>query len=171
MEITLEHLFFPAMSRFQRLYSKGLSKRLDAHGVKPGYLDVFFRLWEEDGITQKALHESMDVEQATLSNTLKRMERDGFLVRERNPDDRRQSVIALTLTGASLRKIVMAAIDDIQAVVNTRLSFNDRRYFRRILTQMTDQLVQDLDDATLVLLDEVDDSDDDTVLLVDEIPK
>jgi DNA-binding MarR family transcriptional regulator len=170
MEIAPEHLFFPAMSRFQRLYSKGLSKRLDPHGVKPGYLDVFFRLWEEDGITQKSLHESMDVEQATLSNTLKRMERDGFLVRERNPVDRRQSVIVLTPMGASLRKIVMAAIDDLQAVVNTRLSFNDRRYFRRILTQMTDHLVHDLDDATLVLLDEVDESDD-TVLLVDEIQK
>ncbi|WFS62262.1 MarR family transcriptional regulator [Pseudodesulfovibrio thermohalotolerans] len=170
MEIAPEHLFFPAMSRFQRLYSKGLSKRLDPHGVKPGYLDVFFRLWEEDGITQKTLLESMDVEQATLSNTLKRMERDGFLVRERNPVDRRQSVIVLTPMGASLRKIVMAAIDDLQAVVNTRLSINDRRYFRRILAQMTDHLVHDLDDATLVLLDELEESDD-TVLLVHEIQK
>jgi hypothetical protein len=34
---------------------------------------------------------------------------------------------------------------------------------------MNDQLVQDLDDATLVLLDEVDDSDGETVMLVDEI--
>ncbi|EGB15467.1 regulatory protein MarR [Pseudodesulfovibrio mercurii] len=165
-----EYLFYPAMSRFQRLYTKGLSKRLDPHGVKPGYLEVFFRLWEGDGITQKTLHESLDVEQATLSNTLKRMERDGFLTCERNPRDRRQSIIVLSDTGAGLRKLVLAAIDDLQKVVNHRLSINDRRYFRRILTQMNDQLVSDLDDATLVLLDEVNE-DDGMVMLVDEIKK
>jgi DNA-binding MarR family transcriptional regulator len=164
-----EYLFFATMSRFQRLYAKALSKRLDPHGVRPGYLEVFFRLWEQDGVTQKDLHQGLDVEQATLSNTLKRMERDGFVLRTRNPRDRRQSLIVLTDTGASLRKLVLAAIDDLQAVVNTRLSINDRRYFRRILKQMNDQLVQDLDDATLVLLDEVDDSDGETVMLVDEI--
>lgn len=169
MENKAEYLFFSTMSRFQRLYAKGLSKRLDPHGVRPGYLEVFFRLWEKDGVTQKTLHESMDVEQATLSNTLKRMERDGFVRRTRNPKDRRQTFIVLTDTGASLRKLVLAAIDDLQTVVNTRLSVNDRRYFRRILTQMNEQLLLDLDDTTLVLLDEVDDSGDETLMLVDEI--
>jgi DNA-binding MarR family transcriptional regulator len=164
-------LFHSAMARFHRLYAKGLSKRLDPHGVRPGYLDVFFRLWERDGITQKELHRTLDVEQATLSNTLKRMERDGFLIRKRNPKDRRQTLIELTDTGANLRRLVVTAIEDLQAVVNTRLSINDLRYFRRILAQMTDQLVSDVDDATLILLDEVDEQGEDTVMLVDEVEK
>ncbi|WP_286182027.1 MarR family winged helix-turn-helix transcriptional regulator [Desulfovibrio sp. Huiquan2017] len=170
MDENAEYRFFPAISRFNRLYAKALSKRLDPHGVRPGYLEVLFRLWEGDGITQKELHACLDVEQATLSNTLKRMERDGFLTRERSRKDRRRSVILLTETGASLRKLVPAAIDDLQAVVNTRLSVTDRRYFRRILMQMNEQLVSDLDDATLVLLDEVE-PDGDTLMLVDEIKK
>lgn len=164
-------LFHSAMARFHRLYAKGLSKRLEPHGVRPGYLDVFFRLWDRDGITQKELHRTLDVEQATLSNTLKRMERDGLLVRKRNPKDRRQTLIELTDTGANLRRLVVTAIEDLQAVVNTRLSINDLRYFRRILAQMTDQLVSDVDDATLILLDEVDEQGEDTVMLVDEVKK
>jgi len=164
-----DQLFYSAMARFHRLYAKGLSKRLDPHGVRPGYLDVFFRLWERDGVPQKELHSSMDVQQATLSNTLKRMERDGFLVRKRNPKDRRQTLIELTDTGANLHKLVVTAIDDLQAEVNARLSINDLRYFRRILAQMTDQLVSDVDDATLILLDEVDEPDTGPVMLVDEV--
>ena len=164
-----DKLFHSAMARFHRLYAKGLSKRLEPHGVRPGYLDVFFRLWERDGITQKELHRTVDVEQATLSNTLKRMERDGFLVRKRNPKDRRQTLIELTDTGANLRKLVVTAIEDLQAVVNTRLSINDLRYFRRILAQMTDRLVSDVDDQTLILLDEVDEQDGETVILVNEL--
>lgn len=171
MDFKKEHLFFSAMSRFHRLYAKGLSKRLSPYGVRPGYLDIFFRLWEQDGVTQKALHDSLDVEQATLSNTLKRMERDGFVLRQRNPKDRRQSLIVLTDTGAGLRKLVLTAIEDLQSVVNTRLSINDRKYFRRILKQMNEQLLSDLDDATLVLLDEVDESGGTPLMLMDEIEK
>jgi DNA-binding MarR family transcriptional regulator len=162
-------MFFAAMGRFNRLYAKGLSKRLLPYGVRPGYLEIFFRLWGQDHITQKALHEGMDVEQATLSNTLKRMERDGFVLRQRDPRDRRQSVIVLTETGAGLRKLVLTAIDDLQSVVNHRLSVSDRRYFKKILKQMNDQLLSDLDDATLVLLDEVDDSHTQPLRLMDEI--
>ena len=171
MDSKSDYLFFSSMSRFTRLYAKGLSKRLSPYGVRPGYLDVFFRLWDQDGVTQKALHESMDVEQATLSNTLKRMERDGFLLRQRNPKDRRQSLIVLTETGAGLRKLVLAAIDDLQSVVNTRLSINDRRYFGRILKQMSQHLLDDQDDATLVLLDEVTDSDAAPIMLMEEVKK
>jgi hypothetical protein len=36
---------------------------------------------------------------------------------------------------------------------------------------MTDQLVSDVDDATLILLDEVDEQGEDTVMLVDEVEK
>ncbi|XXJ21637.1 MarR family winged helix-turn-helix transcriptional regulator [Desulfovibrio caledoniensis] len=163
MSFKTDYLFFAAMGRFNRLYAKGLAKRLLPYNVRPGYLEIFFRLWDQDHITQKALHQGMDVEQATLSNTLKRMERDGFVLRQRNPKDRRQSVIVLTDTGAGLRKLVLTAIDDLQSVVDHRLSVSDRRYFKKILMQMNEQLLTDLDDATLVLLDEVNDSATETL--------
>jgi DNA-binding MarR family transcriptional regulator len=169
MDFKCDYLFYSILARFSRLYAKALTKRLAPYGVLPGYLDVFFHLWEQDGISQKALHTEMDVEQATLSNTLKRMERDGFVLRRKNPKDRRQSQIILTDSGAGLRKIVLTALDDLQSVVNTRLSVNDIRYFRRILTQMNEQLLSDLDDATLVLLDEVDQTDDFPIMLVEQV--
>ncbi|WP_394699845.1 MarR family winged helix-turn-helix transcriptional regulator [uncultured Pseudodesulfovibrio sp.] len=168
MDSRPEYLFFSSMSRFTRLYSKGLSRRLSPYGVRPGYLDVLFRLWERDGVTQKTLHESLDVEQATLSNTLKRMERDGFLERQRNHKDRRQSIIVLTDSGTGLRKIVLTAIEDLQTVVNTGLSINDRRYFRRILKQMNEHLLDDLDDALFVLVDEIEDGDTGNLSLEEE---
>ncbi|OIQ49888.1 Organic hydroperoxide resistance transcriptional regulator [Pseudodesulfovibrio hydrargyri] len=171
MDFKTDYLFFADMARFNRLYAKGLSKRLSSYGVRPGYLEILFRLWEQDGITQKSLHKGIDVEQATLSNTLKRMERDGLLLRQRNPKDRRQSLIVLTDTGAGLRKLVQTAIDDLQSAVNARLSVTDRRYFRRILKQMNEHLFADQDDATLVLLDEVDETEPVPLMLTDEIER
>lgn len=155
MSDSTERLFYSRISRMQRLYAKALSKRLDPHGVKPGYLDILDRLWEKDNITQKQLHQRMDIEQATLSNSLKRMERDGIIRKTRNPQDRRVTFIVLTDHGRALHKVVNAAIDDLQSVINTGLTINDRRYFHRILKQMTEQIDEDLEDATLILVDEI----------------
>lgn len=157
METNPEQLFASSMAKFNRLYARGLAKRLQPHGVLPGYLEILFRLWEKDNVTQKELHGHLDVEQATLSNTLARMERDGLVSRERNPRDRRQTLIQLTQQGGGLQKIVLAAIDDLQSVVNQGLTINDRKYFRRILRQMTTHLDEDLQESVLVLLDEITD--------------
>lgn len=152
-----DSLFFIRLSRLQRLYAKALSKRLEPHGVKPGYLAILDRLWLEDAIPQKELHSSLNVEQATLSNTLKRMERDGILSRVRNPKDRRVTHIVLTDHGQALRKVVKASIADVQETATTGLTVNDRRYFYRVLKQMTVHLEADSDEATLILVDEVKD--------------
>lgn len=156
MLIQDDSLFFSRISRLQRLYAKALAKRLDPLGVKAGYLDILSRLWERDNITQKELHTTLDIEQATLSNSLKRMERDSILMRKRNPKDRRKTYIVLTDHGRSLQKVVKAAVDDLQTTANTGLTVNDRRYLFRILKQMTGHLEEDLSDNALILVDEVD---------------
>ncbi|WP_285907244.1 MarR family winged helix-turn-helix transcriptional regulator [Pseudodesulfovibrio pelocollis] len=148
-------LFFTQLSRFQRLYARSLAARLAPLGVHSGYLGVLHYLWQRDGITQKTLHELMPVEQATLSNTLKRMERDGLIARTPDPDDKRAHVITLTPRANALKPQVMQAIGDLRAAVNTGLTVNDRRYFRRIMRQMTESLETDQEDAPVLLLDEV----------------
>lgn len=152
-----DELFFRHLSRLQRRYARALALRLEPLGVKPGYLDILERLWQQDNPTQKALHATLDIEQATLSSTLKRMERDGLLRRERNPKDRRMTHIVLTDHGRAIRKVVAASVLDVHAQATAGLTVNDRRYFYRILKQISDQVETDADEAALILVDEVND--------------
>ena len=152
---TDDRLFFARISRIHRLYTKALITRLDPYNVKPGYIAILEQLWEKDGVTQKKLHSHMDIEQATLSNTLRRMERDGLIKRTQDTKDRRRTQLFLTQTAQSLESTVQSAIEDLQSVVNVGLTINDRRYFNRILRQMAQQIETDLEDPCLVLLDEV----------------
>lgn len=145
------------ISRFQRLCTKSLCMRLDPLGVQPGYLAVLIRLWEQDDITQKALSETMDIEQATLSNTLKRMERDQLISRQPNSKDRRRHMIRLTDHGRRLEKPVHEALDDLRLLVNQGLTVNDLRYFNRIMKQMMEHLENDQAEPLFVLLDEMTD--------------
>lgn len=155
MIITDNDLFFSQLSMLQRNYSKSLTMRLETYDVRPGYLGILQCLWKQDNITQKELNRLLEIEQATLSNTLSRMERDGLIERQPNPKDRRRILITLSEKAISVQGAVNSAIEDLQNIVNAGLTVNDRRYFNRIMHQMTEQLENDLSDPCLMLFDEI----------------
>ncbi len=89
--------------------SRALQKRASALGFSPGQFPVLLALWEEDGLTQRQLLDRLEVEQATLANTLARMERDGLIARSPHPNDRRAQIIALTERGRELEVLALDA--------------------------------------------------------------
>lgn len=83
-------------AQMAKTFSRALNKRAAALGFSPGQFPVLLELWHEDGLTQRQLLDRVDVEQATLANTLARMERDGLIIRRPHPKDRRAQIIELT---------------------------------------------------------------------------
>jgi len=51
------------------------------------------------------------LEPSTMTGLLDRMERDGIVVRQPHPDDRRAQLISLTKEGNRLRKPVLEAVE------------------------------------------------------------
>lgn len=83
-------------SLLAKSFSRALQERGQKLGFAPGQFPVLLELWSEEGLTQKQLLDRMDIEQATMANTLARMERDGLIVRRRHPTDKRAQQIFLT---------------------------------------------------------------------------
>ena len=86
-----------------RLLVEVLRKRIAPLGIVPGQFPALLALWEKDGLTQKELLAVLDIEQATLANTLTRMERDGLITRKEHPADARARTIHLTQQGLLIR--------------------------------------------------------------------
>lgn len=89
--------------------SRALQKRASALGFSPGQFPVLLALWHEDGLTQRQLLDRLEVEQATLANTLARMERDGLILRNPHPTDRRAQIIVLSEQGRALERLAIEA--------------------------------------------------------------
>ncbi len=70
--------------------------RLRPLGFGMGQLPVLFALKEGDALAQKELAARARVEQPTMAEMLARMERDGVVQREPNPDDNRGNLTSLT---------------------------------------------------------------------------
>ncbi len=77
-------------------FSKALQLRAAKLGFAPGQFPILLELWREEGLTQRQLLDRVDIEQATMANTLARMERDGLVERRLHPSDKRAQLIFLT---------------------------------------------------------------------------
>jgi DNA-binding MarR family transcriptional regulator len=88
----------PAMliARAAHLLARKADARFRELGVSVGQMPVFFALKDGGRLPQKELARLAGVEQPSMAQTLTRMERDGLIRRESNPDDRRSSFISLT---------------------------------------------------------------------------
>lgn len=105
-------------------FARSLQQRASALGFSPGQFPVLLELWQEDGLTQKQILDRLDVEQATLANTLSRMERDGLIGRTPHPTDRRAQIVFLTERGRALEgEAIGAACDAEDALLNGFRSF------------------------------------------------
>ena len=119
-----------------RLFANALHDRIRPLGLAPAQFMTLLELWEEDGLTQKDLVRRLDIEQATMANTLKRMERDGLILRQENPTDRRAQLIRLTDKARALQDDATAAANEVNGIALSDLSEEERREFIRMMARV-----------------------------------
>ena len=93
-----------------RVFARALQTRLAAHGVSFGHWTFLRILWEEDGLTQKALSVHAGVMEPTTFAAVSAMERHGYVERRQHPGNRKNVYVHLTRVGRALkRKLVPLA--------------------------------------------------------------
>ena len=95
----------------------------------PQYL-VMLALWQRSPRTVRDLGEALQLEPATLSPLLKRLEAQGYVTRERSTRDERALDVALTDAGTALREQALAippqVVDRLGMSVDELGSLRDR---------------------------------------------
>ncbi len=116
---------FYLITRASLVVTAQLKSALSAAGigqVRPSYLPVMMSLWESDGLKVIELGQRAGLEPSTMTGLLDRMERDGFLSRAPDPDDRRAQRVRLTDQGRSVRPAVEQIVDEALETVLARVS-------------------------------------------------
>ena len=96
-------LCFPLYAASRRIIS-AYTPYLKPLGLTYTQYIVFLVLWEKDGITVGEIGERLHLDNGTLTPLLKKMEKAGYISRERSSKDERVVVISLTKEGADLKK-------------------------------------------------------------------
>jgi len=123
-----------------RLFAKGLAQRVEPLGLAPAQFMALLELWETEGITQQDLRLRLDVEQATMANTLKRMERDGLITRRAHATDKRARLVFLTDKAKGLRQAALAAAAEQNAQALAGLSEAQRAQLIVLMQQVIERM-------------------------------
>jgi MarR family transcriptional regulator, transcriptional regulator for hemolysin len=85
------------INRASKLLMQRQDERIRPLGLRVNQIPVLFALEHDGPISQKELAQRAKVEQPTMAEMLARLERDGVIERQPNPQDKRGSLNALTL--------------------------------------------------------------------------
>lgn len=101
--------------------AQGVSRRardaLAAHGVTPAQFAVLMALWERDGQSGAEVGARLQIDSATVTGVLDRLEAAGLVERRACPADRRVQRLHVTTRGRAARPALEAAMDEVNAAV------------------------------------------------------
>jgi DNA-binding MarR family transcriptional regulator len=98
------------------------------------------QLWQQDGLTQSQLAETLCVQPPTIHKMLSRMEASGLVRRETDAEDSRVSRVYLTAEARKLRDSVDQVWATSEAQTLRNLTTEERVLLRRLLLQVLSNL-------------------------------
>jgi DNA-binding MarR family transcriptional regulator len=128
------------VNHLARLLAHALGARIAPLGVVPGQFAPLLALYEQDDLTQRELVERVRIEQATMANTLQRMQRDGLVRCVPDPADRRRTRVLLTRQARELQADLVSAARAVNAAATRGLSDQEVADFQRITATLIGNL-------------------------------
>jgi DNA-binding MarR family transcriptional regulator len=132
-------LFDQAFQLLGRVIVRSDPGRLEAWaglGLTITQIRVLFILRENEGLTARALAETLRVTPSTLTRIMDRLVRDGLVVREEDPDDRRLVRHSLTVTARDTVEAIERQGRDRMDQILSRLTREQRRHLVEALTHL-----------------------------------
>jgi len=123
-----------------RAFVRALQTRLAAHGVPFGHWTFLRVLWEEDGITQRALSEAAAVAEPSTATAIRAMEDLGYVSRRQVRGNRKNVYVYLTAKGWALKAKLEPLAEEVNAIAVRGARAADVAATRRTLLLIVENL-------------------------------
>jgi DNA-binding MarR family transcriptional regulator len=131
-KLTIGHL----LGQVCRLVGRRRRMKLETIGLHQAQALILFQLWQEDGISQRVLAQALHIRPPTATNTLKRMERDGWIKRRRKESDQRIVQVYLTEKARRLRREARASFRELDVEMTSILTEQECETLREALLKV-----------------------------------
>lgn len=137
-KLTLGHL----LANVSRLVGARMRMKLQEFGLYHAQGMILFHLWREDGMAQNVLAQALNITPPTATNTLQRMERNGWIRRLRDETDQRIVRVYLTQKAGALRQEARNTFHELDRELTAVLSENERNILVASLLKVHHHLSQ-----------------------------
>lgn len=135
-----ENAFINAVNEASYLFGVYVCEELERIGMRYSYRNIMKPLMENESLTQLELVKITNLKAPTISITLRNMERDGIVRREKNDNDRRETHVFITDKGKKMYTKVLAVLDKAEKTMLKGLSEKELKAMRTTLERMSANL-------------------------------
>ncbi len=104
---------------------------------------VLFFLHQKKSMSQKELAAQLNMTPPSITSTIQKMERSGYISRKPDQSDQRIMRLELTGKGESCIQTVKMIADQMEEMLFRGMSAEEKILFRRFLMQINDNLAED----------------------------
>ncbi|MGA2368059.1 MAG: MarR family transcriptional regulator [Dehalococcoidia bacterium] len=130
-----EHICFNVGRVMRRVYEHYETRLAPFNLTTPQYM-IFHALWMEDGITIGELGQRVSLDGSTITGILDRMEKNGYVERRPNAEDRRSALVYLTRQGREVGPKIIKFASELDESIRKRFSSEDMAVFERVLQEL-----------------------------------
>jgi DNA-binding MarR family transcriptional regulator len=142
-KLTLGHL----LAKVSRLVGGRMRMKLEGIGLRHAQGMILYQLWHKDGIAQNVLAQALNITPATATNTLQRMEQNGWIERRRDVKDQRIVRVYLTEKAKALRAEAGASFRELDRELDAMLTDNQHKTLMALLSKIHGRLSQNPPDS------------------------
>jgi len=122
-----------------RMTGHHLRQHMEKLGLHRGQGFALIHLWHHDGIPQRDLAQAMHIRPASVTNMLQRMERDGWITRERDAEDQRLVRVFITAKAKGLRGEARQVFNTMEEELGAVYTREEQATLRRLLLKLHDR--------------------------------
>jgi MarR family transcriptional regulator, organic hydroperoxide resistance regulator len=139
-EKSVKHLLGYSLVSVCRAHNAQVRALLSDLGLHPGQEMFLLSVWEEEGLTQTELADRLQVQRATVTNSVTRLEKVGLIQRRPDAEDGRIYRIYLTEKGQQIRAATRSVWDEMEAKITQGLTEAESATLRDLLSRVADNL-------------------------------
>jgi len=128
-----------SLARSHKALAGILLRKLDLY---PNQDIILMALWNQEGLAEKMLQETLQVDHSTVAKSIKRMEAAGLLVSRKSDRDKRVTLVSLTDRGQEMHQKVVEAWAELERRTIASLTVREQAAFV-VLAQKLEVPVRD----------------------------
>ncbi|MGA7829040.1 MAG: MarR family transcriptional regulator [Geobacteraceae bacterium] len=128
-------LGFLLAKSYQRAYAL-FKAPLEKYALTPKQFSLLAFLWKQDGLSQVELSEKCQIDRTTIGGLIDRLQKQGYVRREANPEDRRAFLIHLTDKGSALQEELLSIAGEVTDIFTAGLSPSEIEALSQILKKL-----------------------------------
>lgn len=115
-----------------------IDQAMSHHAIGSGQYIFLFYLYNHNGSTQDEISKALDMDKATTTRAVQKLEATGLVKRERNEMDHRINNVFITAAGNALRKELYEVAMEWDDLLLQNLSTDERLTLQNLICKLSD---------------------------------